>query len=232
MKNFLVCFLIFLVQIGYSQKKYHLDYALDFEISSLEDGEMKKRDHIYFVNSKKNGIIMCFHEHDAVHYDINFSDREKLSIFSKVKKSDFFKVESIINTCESAFKFNFSFHNKVKKYEFINLNDTIIDGIPYFHYKSTSVKKRKKKNDYDVHYIIDKSSPDFLPFLINNTAYELWKKNQNIPNGLPFMIYNKNNKGLITYKMELKECAVINRFMIIPNDCELQVKKTLILNFK
>jgi hypothetical protein len=175
---------------------------------------------------------MTFHEVDAYNYDVNLCDREKLSIFSKVKKSDFLEAESINNSCESIYKYSFGFHDKVKKYKFINLNDTIINGISYFHYKSTDLKKRKKKNNYDVHYIIEKNSPDFLPFLSNNTAYELWKKEQNIPNGLPFMVYDKTHKGVITYKMELKQYVAINKFMIVPDDCELQVKRILLFNFK
>jgi hypothetical protein len=39
--------------MGFAQKRYHLDYALEFEITSLKGGEVKKHNKIYFVNSKK-----------------------------------------------------------------------------------------------------------------------------------------------------------------------------------
>jgi len=224
MKNFLLCLLIFLFQISYAQKKYHLDYALEFETSNFLEDESEKRIINYLVDSKNNAILMTLSEDDSFNYNIYLIDREKLRIFSKVKKLDFQKAESLNNSCESVYvyKCHFGFNEMVENYKFLNLNDTVMNGISYFHYKSINIKQKKKKKFFDVHYIVDKNSPDFLPFLFNNTAYEVWKKVKNIPNGMPFLIFYKNRKGEVTYKMQLKQYVTINKLMTIPEDCELK----------
>lgn len=223
MKNFLVWSLMLLFQLSFSQKKFHLDYALEFDITRYPDKTQKLTNYYYFYNSTNNGYLMYLREKDSLNFEISFTDREKLYLISKMNKADFFKAETIENPCESVRKSDNPFKFQVDNYEFVNLTDTIINNTSYYHYyiKSTrSLKYQKRKKIAAIHYIVDKNSPEFQPFLIAQTCYEEWKKERNIPNGSPFIIYHVNVKGAITFKMQLKSLVKINKYLAVSEECD------------
>lgn len=215
MKNFLVCFLIFLFQIAYCQKKYHLDYALEFEsINGLKVSKL-----LFYYNSKDNGIRLFLLNTDSLNYEFIFTDSKNISIKSTIKKDDLVKAKYIQNTCEFLYKYQYPFEKKLKKYSFVNLNDTVISGVSYYHYQAKH--KKLKRKDKNVHYIINKKCPDCMLFFHNSTSYELWKKHQNVPNGIPFIIFHKDYYGNIIDQIQLKNYYKIDKYIVIPNDCNL-----------
>lgn len=215
MKNFLIISFIFLIQMSFSQKKYHLDYALEFESTN---GSVVNKN-IFYYNSQNNGIRMFLFETDSVNYDFTFSDSKNISIKSTIKKDELLKAKYIQNTCEFIYRYKDRFEKKLKKYSFINLNDTVINGISYYHYVAkNNTLKRKDKN---VHYIVDKNSTGYMPFFQNAVTFELWKKQQIVPYGIPFMIFSKDYYGEITNKMQLKNHYKIDKNIVIPDDCKL-----------
>jgi hypothetical protein len=228
MKNFLVYIFILIIQMGFAQKRYHLDYALEFDIQiNSHDSEKDKigKDSIrfYMINSNLNNIILFLNEKDEKNYNLFFSDKEGLYVNSVIEKSLFFKAETINNNCESVHRTSNPFTYQVNNYEFINLKDTLINDTSYFHYiikTNRGLKFQKRKKIVSIHYIVDKNSPEFSPFLIESTCYEEWKKERNIPNGKPSIIYHENYKGEITFKMELKNAVKIDRYFTVPNECD------------
>jgi hypothetical protein len=228
MKNFLVCFLIALSQMGFAQKKYHLDYALEFEIKinthKIKNQKIKKDStRFYIVNAKENNFILFINEDGGKNYNLFFSDKEGLFVNSSVDKNLFSKAETINNECESVRRSSNPYKFQVDNYEFINLSDTLVNNTSYYHYTiktNRGLKYQKRKKIVSIHYIVDKNSPDFSPFFIEPTCYEEWKKERNIPNGKPFIIYHENYKGEITFKMQLENAVKIDRYFTVPDECD------------
>jgi hypothetical protein len=135
-----------------------------------------------------------------------------------MKKNDFLKATFIENTCDLISNYQYPFEKKLKKYTLVNLRDTLINGVSYYHYQMKHIKMKKKH--ITVHFIVDKNSPECMPFFYNDLFEEIWKKNKIVPNGLPFIIFHKNFKNEITYRMELKNAVKINKFFIIPDECD------------
>lgn len=223
MKNFLVCLFLLVIQLAYSQKKYHLDFALEFDVKINTHKSKKDSTWFYMINSKANNFILFVNEKNEKNYNLVFSDREGLFVNSLVEKDLFFKAETINNECESVRKSTNPHKFQVDNYEFINLKDTLINNVSYFHYiikTNRGLKYQKKKKIVTIHFIVDKNSPDFSPFLLEPTCYEEWKKERNIPNGKPFIIFHENFKGKITFKMQLKNAVKIDRFFTVPDECD------------
>lgn len=197
----------------YTQKKYSLDYALEFELKN----NLKVNKLEYYYNSKDNGTRLCLLEGDSLKYEMIFAGGENIRIRSSMKKNDFLKATFIENTCDLISKYQYPYEKKLKKYTSVNLRDTLIDGVSYYHYQMKHIKMKKKYKT--VHFIVDKNSPDCMPFFYNDLFQEIWKKNRTVPNGLPFIIFHKNFKGEITYKMQLKKAYKIEKFFLIPEDC-------------
>jgi len=232
MKKFIICSFIFIVQLSYSQKKYQLDYALEFEKFNFERPERGIQRDYYLINAQNNSILLSLVSKDSLNFDLYFSDREKFNIIAKIKKDDFAKAEIIDNACEDVYKYSGDFEEKLKKFTLVKLNDTIIEGVSYFHYKSKSIKNKRRFDSNNIHYVIHKDTPEFLPFLPHSADFALWRKLGKIPNGLPFMIFHKNFDGEIIFKMQLINYIPINKSIMIPSDCEPEEKTVFIIKLK
>jgi hypothetical protein len=214
MKNILFISFFLIFSIVYSQKKYSLDYALEFELKN--NSKVYKLE--YYYNSKDNRTRLFLREDDSLNYEMIFAGGENIRIRSSMKKNDFLKATFIENTCDLISKYQYPYEKKLKKYTLVNLRDTLIDGVSYYHYQMKHIKMKKKHKT--VHFIVDKNSPDCMPFFYNDLFQEIWKKNRIVPNGLPFIVFHKNFKGEIIYKMQLKNVVKINKFFIIPDECD------------
>lgn len=213
MKKILIISLLFLLQFSYSQKKFHFNCLLEFENTEGDSKNIVS----YLSNSTNNGINMFFLKQDV--FTFVFTDYATLGVKSEIKASSIDDFQYINVDCADVFKYKNHFKKKLNDYVFVNLNDTIIDGTFYYHYKA--MHKRQGKKDKNVHYIVAKDSPDFMPFFQNQVNYELWKKQPNVPNGIPFLIYHKDYYGVITSRMQLKNYTKIDKYIVIPEDCEL-----------
>lgn len=214
MKNIIYLSFFLISTLAYSQKKYLLDYAFEFEVKD----NLKTYKLDYYYNSKDNGTRLFLREEDSLKYEMIFAGGEKIRIKSSMKKNDFLKATFIENTCDLISKYQYSYEKKLKKYKLVNLRDTLINGVSYYHYQMKHIKMKKKH--ITVHFIVDKNSPECMPFFYNDLFEEIWKKNKIVPNGLPFIIFHKNFKNEITYRMELKNAIKINKFFIIPDECD------------
>ena len=142
---------------------------------------------------------------------------------SNVKKEKFYDAETLSNECNSVHRFSNKYKYKIKEYNFIKHQDTIINDTVYYHYsikcnKSLSYQKRKKI--VTSHYIIVKNSEQFKPFLYHATVYNKWIKTLELPNGIIKMKYDVNVEGKIIFKQELIKVIQINKFFTIPDECD------------
>mgnify|MGYP006175110057 CR=1 FL=1 len=224
MKNFCLLLFVLFASFCYSQKSYSFDYVLEFDNAiSLKKDKKEYAIKAYLVNSTKNNFILYLGESDSLKLSFHFLDQEGISLKSTIDKNLFIKSKTIATICKNVTRYVNPFKFQVNNYEFLNMNDTIINQQSYYHYciKSTrSLKYQKRKKIATIHYIVDKNSPDFLPFLTLPTCYEEWKKERNIPNGIPYTIYHKNREGEITFKMQLKSSTKIDKFLVVPEECD------------
>ena len=142
---------------------------------------------------------------------------------AKMNKKDFYNAETISNNCEQTLKYISLGKEKTADYSFFNLKDTIIADTVHYHYvlkSNKSLKYQKRKKIVSAHFIVDKFSPDFDPFLYQSVMYEEWKINKNIPNGCPKLIYFINYDGTTDSKLRLVKAVKIDKYLTIPDECD------------
>lgn len=218
-KVFFFLFFFFL-QISFGQKNYLFDYALEFDQKLKFDG--KDSVNVFLVNSKENSYRLFLMDKES-DYKFVMIDYKGNHFNGFLPTKTFTEAETINIQCNTVGKYNNLYKDKVENYFFENLNDTVINDVSYYHYaikSNKSLKYQKRKKIVTYHYIIDKNSPDFLPFFYKGTPYNEWEKEKNIPNGKPFMIYYENLEGEKTFKMKLKNIVKIDKYFTIPEECD------------
>lgn len=219
MKNYFSLLLVLFCFFSQGQINYPFDYALLYKNSS------ELNESLYFINSKDNSCVMHAQKNkDSVQTNINFIDFKGLTVNAMVDKALFFQAETFNNDCSSVHKFSMDLYKKkAKEFEVIKHNDTLINDTLYLHYATKSLKKlgyQKRKKLRTVHFIIDKNSNNFMPFIYNPTFYMHWKNTLALPNGLLKIIYYQNLDGTIAFKSELIKTIKVDKYLRIPQDCE------------
>jgi hypothetical protein len=221
---FLVCFLAFLP--CKAQKKYSFDYTLVFKKTYNEKSNDKFI--FYSVNSKENNYSLFTHDKDSLHYTYHFVDNNGIAVLGEIDKVKFYKAETFVNSCKQTTPFFSLAKNKVKEYSYINLADTVINDTSYYHYVLKSTKKLgyiKRNNIKTAHFIVNKFSPSFKPFLFQSIMYEVWKTNKIIPNGFPKTIYFLNYDGTKDSQLDLVKALKIDKYLTIPEECDYTNKE-------
>ncbi len=204
-----------------SQKKYAFDYTLVYNLEPPEKNESKLI--LYAFNSKENNYVLTIHEKDSIANDLRFIDQKGILVNAIMNKIDFFKAETIANSCEQTSRFSSKAKEKSRDYSFVNLKDTIIKDTIYYHYvlkSNKKVKDQQKGKITSAHFIIDKSAPNFIPFLYQPIMYEVWKNNKSIPNGYPKSIYFINSDGTKESELKLIKAVKLNKYLTIPDECD------------
>ncbi len=112
--------------------------------------------------------------------------------------------------------------NQIKNYEFVELGDTIFKDYVCSSYKLQSTLKRKKiikEKIGSIEYYIDKSTSFHLPILDFDTAYEEWKEEGNIPNGIFVKKSTLNYYGNESRTEEFELYSKINKYVIVTDIC-------------
>ena len=236
MKYFLITFLLF-SSYCYSQKQYEFDYLIEYEVTYYKDSVKTKNrpftekdktiKKYYLTNAKKNNYVAVITELDSLKYVMIFIDQN--GIFSNVNflKAELNKAEFINIGCESLKRYQNNFKYQINNYDFLKLNDTVINNKAYSMFKLTSIKpKRKKRKKIGTeYYIIDKETSFHLPILDFSTAYEEWKSKKVLPNGIFFEKYFLDYYGKLVSKERLIKVWKINKKIVIDNDCDYTKNK-------
>ncbi|OBX25947.1 hypothetical protein LX77_01550 [Gelidibacter algens] len=235
MKLLLTVYLLFST-ICFSQKIYEFDYLIEYEQTFYKDSlkipnhkfreKEEKRKIYYLTNSKKNNYNAFITELDSLNYQMFFKDEKGISANVKVLKSELFKAEFIDIDCNSV-SHHFHFRYQTKNYDFFQLNDTLINGKSYARYKLASIKPKrvKKKKIGTKFYIIAKETSFHLPILDFYTAYQQWKTNKNIPNGIFYEKYFIEYNGKLSTKVTLINYWKTDQKIVIDEACDYTKKR-------
>lgn len=230
MKKVVLVFSLFVFCQMFGQTKYSFDYGLNYE---KKDENGKKSTEVYLVNSKQNNYFLYVKDNDSIFSEIYFFDFEKLLIHGKMKNSIVYKTSDYIANCDDVYQFDYPYKDIVKDYVFVNMNDTVIADTSYYHYKGMSTKSlrfQKRKDIQTIHYIINKDSNFFTPFLWQASLYEMFKYKNILPNGYPKMIFMKNVANKLTVSLTLLQITKIERTITIPKECILTNSKKIYFN--
>lgn len=201
-----------------AQEKYTFDYLIEYERTFLKEDSLKKKV-FYLTNSKDNSYFAELTLKDSLNYNMFFKHHDKLHSFVLVSKFQINEAEAInINCNQITFKKN-EYKSVIDDYEFSAPKDTVINNKNHQIYNLKSklnFKKRKRNGSGTNVYIIDNSSISHLPFFTHPTAYEKWKLQNNLPNGLliekkHINVFEKDHSTevLISYKKIKKNIIII-----------------------
>lgn len=186
MKHLILLFLILQSATSFGQKHYTFDYAIETEYRSFSKDSIKKRI-IYLTNSKDNSYFVELTEKDSLHYQMVFLEHDKLRAEVMVSKKELKSSEFINIDCKSVNLYKNIYKDATKRYDFLKLEDTLLNNTKHQAYKlycNLELKKRIKRGAGTNVYIVDSETSFHLPLLTHPTAYEEWKLHKNIPNGL------------------------------------------------
>ena len=222
MKNQFLLFLLFTISLfSFGQKKYSFDYAIQYNFQKNDTSKVEKQ--IFLTNSKDNSYVLRVMEKDSLDYKLFFLDQNGITSTIYLSKKDFLDAEIITLKCEFASRYYNPYKYQTENYDFINQKDTLIDNSNYQVYitKSNKPKREKRKKIGISHFIIEKNTNFHLPIFLAATAYEMCKKEKNIPNGIAKQIYftkYMDNKKLSIFN--LVEYVKINKFFVVPDECD------------
>ena len=224
MKKILFLTVLFLLNHSYSQKKYSFDYALVYNFTSSK--QKNTLQFLYFVNSKDNSYFQTAQLKDSLNFEIRLVDQRGVMVHSSLPKNDFYRSETINNSCKYVSNYESLGKNKINDYYYQVEKDTLINDTLYSHYilkSNKGINYTKRKNIPTAHFIVEKTSRDFIPFLPQSIMYEEWISNAKIPFGLAKMIYFTNPDGTWFSTYQLVSSLKSNRFATIPNECDYTV---------
>lgn len=230
MKVIIILFFLF-TTICFSQKQYNFDTLIEYDVTFYKDSIKnkniptiqieKKSKKYYLTNSKNNDYLAIVKEKDSLNYSLIFVDNN--GIYSKViiLKSDLNKAEFVNLDCEHVFRLQNPYKYQTKNYDFFLLADTIINDESYIRYKFSSIKpKRVKRKKIGTDFFIIEKSTDFhLPLLSFSTAYEEWKSNKTIPNGIFKEKYFIDYYGKLKSREKLVMRWEVDKKIILQEEC-------------
>lgn len=216
----LLLFLVFCIAV-HGQEKYSFDYMLEYSLKKTATSKIEKS--YILTNSKDNSYTLRIEENDSLNFVFNFLDQNGYRSTTYNSKANFFKADIINVECKFVSRFVNPFKYQTKNYDFINLSDTLIEGNQYSHYilKSNKPKQVKKLKLGVLHYIIEKETSNHLPILAFPTAYEEWKLEKNIPNGIPKEMYFEKQEGIVNQNFyKLIQITKIDKQLTITGGCD------------
>lgn len=235
-RNIIIAAFLVISTNCFSQKQYEFDYLLEYELLLFKDSikiknryyfeEDKKLKKYYLTNSKRNNYTAILTDLDSLHYQMSFKDEEGILSHFKILKSEFIDIKYLSIDCQNITSYINPFKYQTKNYAFSKLNDTIINGETYGMYKlaSNKMKKTKRMKLGSEIYIIDYKTSFHLPIFDLSTAYEEWKQDGNLPNGIFVEKYFVDYYGHLDSKEKLISYKKVEKKILIGNDCNYTVK--------
>lgn len=228
MKIILLLLILFSSNI-LAQKKYVFDRISTYSREIVKPGDSKKgkndsitkREVIYLTQESDNSYFAQLTKKDSLNFTLKLTDRNGIKITMDISRIQFEQLETLEATCKNVSEYMNPYKYQVKNYDFTDIKDTIIEGIAYSSYKLTSNNsKRAKRNKLGTNlYIIDKRIAEHLPLLTFATAYEEWKTERNIPNGLFIEKHMLFYSGKTFMKEKIVSTHKIQKQIVIASPC-------------
>jgi len=230
--KFLTIIFCLVTTICISQKQYDFDYIIEYEVNLFKDSIKIKNQHFkksdrkfhryYLTNSKNNDYVAIITEKDSLNYRMVFKDNN-VGIFADVifLKSDLNQTEFINIECENVRKFLPDYNFQTKNQDFFILRDTIVNNQVFGKYKLSSIKPKriKKKKLGTTFYIIDNSTDFHIPILDFSTAYNEWRIQKKLPNGIMSERYFIDYYGNLSSHQKLLKYTKLDKKIRIPKEC-------------
>ncbi len=216
--RFLTILLILFFGTVNAQMTFELDYLLEYESFEIGKEETKLKESFFIAtNSKNNNYYLEVKNLDTLKFKLNFMAHDSMRFNFVLRKNDFFNSDSIEIVLPDKAKFSNTVKFRIQNHDFINLRDTIIQESPYKQYifKNIDPKKAKKAKSYTYKYIIERGTEFHLPVLVHPTAYEDWKVNRNIPNGIFREKLFYDYYGILDTKYKLKKIHKIKKLIYV-----------------
>ncbi len=208
---------------GYSQKKYAFDYMLVYDFKFNDTSKVKEV--FFYTNSKDNSYLLRIYEKDSLNCSISFKDQNGIQSKFESPRNKFLQLSKINLSCEFIRNLYNPFKYQTDNYEFINKKYALMEGEyhPFYILKSNNPKREKKKKLATFYYYLENDTEFHFPLLEHETAYEEWKLERNIPNGIPKeMYYLSYGKVEILMLYKLKRIVKIDKILTIPEDCNFK----------
>lgn len=217
--HFYIALIIFPI-LSLAQKEYKFDYLIEYNFQLNEKAKCEKV--FFYTNSKDNSYTLRISQKDSLDYKLDFHDENGYGATVFVPIRDLFKASSItVSDCKLIHKYSNPFKYQVDNYSFKVLTDTILNSKSCNRYmlKSNDSKREKKKKLGTEVYCIEPNTDFHLPILVFCTAFEEWKKEKGIPNGIFSKYYFVSIKNKISLMYTLVDYKKVNAVLKIPKPC-------------
>ena len=225
MKKIFLISIIFSFNFSFAQKEYLLNNLLEYERSRYKNDSLINSETIYYLtNDKDNSYLGTLVKINDNQFDLRLMDRGGFYSKVKVSRKDFFKAEYINIDCQNMIGSINPYKYQTKNYEYVVLQDTLINGETLRNYKLKYTGKKKPNKKLPIgtnYYLIKDSTENHLPILEHNTAYEEWKLERSIPNGIFQERVFINYKNKVGNSMKLKKITKIDKKIVIKAPCNL-----------
>ncbi|UPS91527.1 hypothetical protein [Bizionia sp. M204] len=207
---------------SFSQKTYHFDYMLTYELAIFKKDTIKKQV-IYLTNSKDNSYFVEIAVDEKKQYNILFKVHDSFAADVITTIAEFNKAEFINIPCEYLRDYSNSKKNVADMYDYNILNDTLMEGRNHQNYRFRSTysskKRLRKRAGFNV-YIIDSLLGEHAPILTHPTAYHKWKThNINLPQGIYIKKLFYNEYDVLTEVSSLTSSFKIDKKIVITGTC-------------
>lgn len=216
MKKLLVSVLLLCFVISFAQTTYHFDKMLTYEYTEYQRPQ-KNHIRIYLINSLDNSFF-AYLDDKGQEDQITFVHQDILYAQTSLHKTALINGDIRLN-CDSISNYQNPYKYQTRNYDFTPVKDTLVNNknYKYYYIRHNKPKMAIKKKAGRLLYIINTENSS-LPLLTYPTAFEEWKLNRNIPNGIIEEIHFYNYKGEHITTERLIKSENIHKTIFTP-DC-------------
>ena len=212
---------LFCASFAFAQNRFHFDHVLEYDYQETIDSPIEK----YYIlsNAADNSYVLNVKSEDEKMLALDFIQQDKLVAKIKVKEVDFLRAETLLVDCEDVWPLTNKYKLRTEEYEYVQNPDTVLYNQKYPYYILKHVDPEYEEEDNRIvrgHYIIQPGTSYHLPVLRHCTAYEEWKKEKSIPNGIFAYKYFISREADTTGIYKLRKIHKVDKYLKYPADCE------------
>lgn len=189
---------------------YYFDYKLVYQVNNAEKPANNYKIS-YYINSKDNSYVGRLWAMNDAEVEYLFIDQNGYAARVIIKPAQIPLIDTAGITVSSLNGYANPYKYQVDNFNFFRLADTIIKEkkLSQFWMKCSKSKLQQRKKFWSMVFMVDESAA-FKPLLTHATAYEIWKKRHNIPDGLITQLDNYNEAGKLVSSEKLISMDTLN----------------------
>ena len=214
MKKLFLFTILFFTTCFYGQQTYSFDYFIEYEY--IRPKENKVGTFYLLTNSKDNSYHVHLSAEDSTTFNLNFRT-ENFRSYSIVDRESFINAKTIKLSCESVALQKDK--TNLKRYDFTNDSDTLIENKKYKRYSMQYRKARdsKKYKTAKSFYVVENATEFHTPLLLLSSEFDGYFTSELFPNGIAKEVYSTSEFGPKSH-YKLVSYTKVNKTIIIP-DC-------------